>query len=120
MQLSQVFRMGIVIPLTDETNSQFKNGDINDCVDVKLLMLTQNEFDLIWETGLFEEINSLLHKSISEYEEECIDSLEPFLRILKGYQKKYKHNDLIYDLLNKIHNILLTGNEIKMPAYFVF
>lgn len=121
MQLAEVFRLGIVVPLTDETNFQLKAGDINGLVEVKLLSLNQEDFYLIWESGLFEEMNVSLGLEISEYEDNRIEFqfLESCLTIVKKYFMDGK-NEIIKSLLNKIYDILFFGASIKMPVYFFF
>lgn len=121
MQLSEVFRIGIVVPLTGETKQQLSNARIIGLLDVKFLPLTQEDFSLLWHLGIFGELSVVLNERIVDYEEICIkpEKLSVSLKILNKYLK-IKNDDMTNSLLRSIQDILLTAIDIFMPVYFIF
>jgi hypothetical protein len=71
MQLPQLFRRGIVVPLTDHSAEQLSRGSVDDFVAVGFVpIVSQSLFDEIWEAGLFQSLNSVCSTLIDDYEEE--------------------------------------------------
>lgn len=120
MQLSEIFRIGVVVPLTDETTCQLRNGNINNIVDAKFLPLTQEDFNFIWHTGFLNELSEMIAVRISEYENTFVDSLPlDFPGMLKKYSLAYADSEL-NGLFDKLSAILLFASASGMPVCFVF
>jgi hypothetical protein len=71
LQNSELYRRGIVCPLTAEVEGLLRcsQGDLH--CQVQLLSIdTEEFFESIWELGLFEEINQQTGALIDDYEEE--------------------------------------------------
>jgi hypothetical protein len=76
MQLSEVFRMGIVIPNTENTSLQMVNDAVGGIMDVKFLPISQSQFHGLWETGMFERLSDVLGERLVEYENICIHDMD--------------------------------------------
>jgi hypothetical protein len=73
MQLPQLFRRGVVVPLSDWSADQLSQWTVDDFVAVGFVPIgDQVLFDLIWDAGVFHAINAACATRIDDYEEEVL------------------------------------------------
>ena len=73
MQLSQLFRRGIVIPLDQDAEDCLRAGNVEETTNVRFLPLDVDTFFTMWRYGLFDEINSRCKAMIDDYEDDLIE-----------------------------------------------
>jgi hypothetical protein len=74
MQNSELFRRGVVLPLNQEAEELLKVNDVEETTPVRYLEIEdQEEFEAIWNTGIFERINKGTSGLIDDYEEHFVD-----------------------------------------------
>ena len=74
MQLPTIFRQGIISPLDDETESQFRSWSLSGLSMVMFLPIEGSDLSgELWDSGLFEAINTAAGSLIDEYEEELLE-----------------------------------------------
>ncbi len=69
MQVPELFRQGVVRPLDDTAAAQLANWWIETPIRTEWLPLLNDDFDLIWESGILQRINEACGIEISDYEE---------------------------------------------------
>jgi hypothetical protein len=93
MQLSQLFRRGIVVPMTDHSAEQLSRWTVDDFVSVEFLSIANESlFAEIWKAGVFQSINATCSTVIADYEEEDLQPavLERVIATLTAQQDKIK------------------------------
>lgn len=121
MQISEIFRRSIVIPLDKETYIQFRNGNINNVLNVHFLPLEKEEFEDLWKTKVFHKFNSILNYRISDYEDEYIKGND--IRLLKEIVKEeIKINNVENEkmILEKVFAQLDIFKELEYGVFFIF
>jgi len=75
MQLSELYRRGIVVPLDQESEERIRAYDVDANSNVRHLKIpSDNLFLSLWRIGLFDEINRRCGTLVDDYEEEIIDA----------------------------------------------
>lgn len=70
MQLPQLFRRGVIRPLNEHAAKQLAAFCVDATLRVEWLpVLTDEQFDEIWEAGFLQRINESCGTEISDYEE---------------------------------------------------
>lgn len=70
MQLSQLYRRGVVRPLDEAAAIELETSDVRRPIRVEwLAVLGNDQFNQLWATGVFEKINRACNIKISDYEE---------------------------------------------------
>jgi hypothetical protein len=71
MQLSQLFRRGVIVPLTESTAEQLTRWSVDDFARVEYIpIVSQALFEDICEAGVFRVLNRACSANIGDYEEE--------------------------------------------------
>lgn len=71
MQLSELFRRGIVVPLTDRSAEQLARWSVDGFVSVEYLPIVgESLFEEVWNAGIFQSVNTTCSTLIGDYEEE--------------------------------------------------
>lgn len=77
MQPSELYRRAIVVPLDQKTEECLRAYDVTEDANVHLVKIPDDElFILLWQLGLFEEINRRCGSLIDDYEEEMVNATE--------------------------------------------
>lgn len=93
----------------------FDNAMSDELVEVTL---DGNQFNLLWETGLFQELNYELEIMIDDFEDESITDLQELgvaLEITKSYKKH--RNSSAYD---ELEGLLMLAISWQTGIYFFF
>lgn len=122
MQLSEIFRIGIVVPLDSNACMQLKNGAVNGPIDVTFLPLRQQDFISIWHSELFQELGSELRITITDYEDYCIEEkfLSKALLLCQEKIRKFKHQHEMSNLLEKISVVMESAIKLNYPMFLIF
>lgn len=121
MQLSQLFRRGIVVPLTDTTAQQLAQWSVEGIVQVEYLPIPdQSLFEEIWRAGVFQAINDTCSTLISDYEEEDVrpEALGRAIAALAAKQQHIQDPDL-RGFVDNLIALCQSGAEKNRPVYFV-
>lgn len=80
----------ISVPLNKKGIEEYYHG-IEDTRNIKVFELNEDEFEELYSSGIFEEINSMCRLLIDDYESEILDkkNLELSQNILKNYNLEY-------------------------------
>ncbi len=120
-QLSEVWRRGIVLPLTRETAIEMSECYVSEESEVKYLPIRSDSlFDELWKTNLFQEINSSCNTLIDDYEEEELrpEALSSALR--KIIEKRSSgQSKQVSIFLEDLENLFREAIELTFPVYFV-
>ncbi|MDZ7616453.1 MAG: hypothetical protein U1E05_05570 [Patescibacteria group bacterium] len=123
MQLSQLFRRGIVVPLTDRTEEQFSRWFVDDFATVAFLPIADESlFEDIFKAGVFHLLNEVCSTTIDDYEEEALPAttLERGITALAARQKELTEQRNVGLFVESLIMILRLALENHRPVYFVF
>lgn len=75
MQVSALFRRGVVMPASATAEEALRQGDVNAETEVVWLRIPGRDgfFYRIWQTQVFERINAALDRHIDDYEDEWLE-----------------------------------------------
>lgn len=81
MQVSELFRRGIVVPLDEEAARQLRAGAVEPVARVDYAELaSESDFAWLWTQGFFARISEHAGVELADYEERELDSsLAPFV-----------------------------------------
>ncbi len=87
MQLSQLYRRGVLRPLDDCATQQLSEFRVESSTRVEWLpILNDDDFASIWQTGILQKINDACGIEISDYEETELltDKIERARQVLRS------------------------------------
>lgn len=120
MQLSYLFRRGVVRPLDDCAAQQMAAFHVNGPIRVEWIpILSDDEFAVLWEAGLLQRINEACGLGISDYEE-CelpADKTEVAVRTLRSEPEHAGSVSTFCKLLDALLSDALASNR---NVYFIF
>jgi hypothetical protein len=122
MQPSEFFRRSIVLPKSKAARMILEVGQFNPSLAEEYQTICIGpEFDIIWGSGLFSDINNACSSHISDYEDDDInyDRLPAIVNLL---DQKYARPSMpiLYRFCRRLKNLCLEGIENQMPLYFIF
>jgi hypothetical protein len=95
--------------------------DTDSCLDGDLveLELTQVDFDYLWESGFFDELNNELSLMIDDFEDESIEyiDIDKAIDILDRYLQKSGQDGSCF---LKIKTLFKLANDRKTGIFFYF
>lgn len=120
VQLSYLFRRGVVRPLDDCAAQQMAAFHVNGPIRVEWIpILSDDEFAVLWEAGLLQRINEACGLGISDYEE-CelpADKTEVAVRTLRSEPEHAGSVSTFCKLLDALLSDALASNR---NVYFIF
>jgi hypothetical protein len=123
MQNTELYRRGVVLPLSSDAEKLLLQNDIEMDTPVDYLEIPdQAFFELLWELGLFQEINSRVGSMIDDYEQEFIAAES--LRLVRdaveaiSMQRAMMRGD-IHEFLSKLKILTEKGIALKRSMLFV-
>ncbi len=122
MQLSEKFRRGVVVPADDDAATAFENGDVADDVQVRFVEISgQAEFEKIWKTGFFSELNAQTGCLIDDYEEECVpaDKVQVVSTTALEFDKRGAGGSVGRRFFREVTALSKFAQENGRPMYFV-
>jgi hypothetical protein len=95
--------------------------DVDRCIEGDLIdvTLTSSEFDFLWESGIFREINDRLGIFIDDYEDEKLVGIDNLL-ILKKLLEEYLLSDKSNIVLNKFISQVDRAIVFNTGIFFYF
>jgi hypothetical protein len=122
-QLSEEYRRGIIMPLDDKSEKQMRSFyfDSKTKFDSVLINEKNNLFFILWESRLFDKINSKTGLTIDNYETEIAEPqyLKEILSIVKNYNK-LNSGDEFSKFITDFRRLLLNAIDLNRPICFVF
>lgn len=108
----------ITVPISNDAMARL---DLDECItgDVIELSLNEKDYDELWKTGIFYEINNALNINIDDYEDETLLGVDNLLIAKKIIEEKINiiNNKIVSDgLLSQIN----TAIECKTGLFFYF
>lgn len=75
MQVSELFRRGVVMPTGATAEEALREGDVDADTEVVWIQIPGGDgfFDRIWQSQIFERINDALDRCIDDYADEWIE-----------------------------------------------
>lgn len=120
-QLSEIWRRGIVLPLTIEKAKEMATFYVSTGSDVQYLSIENDVFFYrLWQTGIFEELNKRCNVLIDDFEEEDLqpEYLKEALSIITKYRSLVKDSQ-IYKFLRLFESLVKRGISLGFPVYFI-
>lgn len=119
MQLSQLYRRGVVRPLDDCAAHQLAALKIELPIRVEWLpILDDTQFAAIWESGVFQRINDACGIEIADYEEVelAASKIGPALQVVR---KETKSGAAVSMFFEKLETLLSEAIATNKSVYFV-
>jgi hypothetical protein len=125
MQVSSLYRRGVVVPVGPKAQLDLWNGAADDTTPVKVVRIRSDEqfYRLSMTGGLFHAINDACESFIGDYEDElipaekseclfnCVDSW------LRSHGSKISPEDI--EAVEAIRELASTALRSSMPVWFV-
>jgi len=74
MQNSELFRRGVVLPLDLDAEKLLRLNSADEATRVRYLEIeNQQEFEVLWKSGVFQRINAIAESFLDDYEEDFLD-----------------------------------------------
>ncbi len=75
MQVSEMFRRGVIAPRSDEAERQLRSCFVSSDIDVDVVPIDDSDaiFHAIGSSGIFDAINAACGSAIDDYEEEILE-----------------------------------------------
>ncbi len=120
MQISQLYRRGVVRPLDDDASKQLANFKIEDSLRTEWLpILSDSQFMEIWKTGILQRINEACGIGISDYEDVELHSSQVGLAL----QVIRSDRDIVDSPLlffQQLAALLEAAIDTEKNVYFIF
>lgn len=120
MQLSNLFRRGIVWGIDDGAARQLEAFWVESPIRVEWLPIpTDSFFETLWAQGIFQRISAACGINISDYEEVAL----PFDKIasaLKVVRETKTFDEKLQEFCQKLEAFLCSALASKRNVYFVF
>ncbi len=76
MQIPELFRRAIIVPLDDNSQRQLEQDDVSDRTQVESIEMDDSSLlDTLWSTGFFGSVNERANSLIADYKTECLNAL---------------------------------------------
>lgn len=123
MQTSELYRRGIVLPLTDEAESALRQNNVTETTDVECLDLaTDKYFYMVWP--VFQQVNHLCETIFDDYEETLVegDTINCMIQAIKSYrlERDAEKEQDESAFLEKLEAMLQRAIALKKPVVAVF
>lgn len=119
MQLSQLFRQGIVRPQDDSAASQLAAQEVQTPIRVEWLPIpNQEQFDRIWAAGVFQRIGDTCGVWITDYEEVELKAGEVRTALLALGEMEEPDAE-VAQFLEKLRALLAEAAAARQSVYFV-
>jgi len=122
MQKSEIYRRGVVVPNTAIAKEQLLANTVHSESDVSFLDLEKyGDFEEIFVTGLFSDINTACDVIIDDYEEEVVEwnKAHILIDVVRNKQHKIKSKKILI-FFNDLIDIAETAIKKRMPIFFIF
>lgn len=120
MQISQLFRRGVVRPLDDEAARQLATFTIDDSIRTEWLpILGDSQFAEIWNTGILQCLNEACRIRISDYEEVELRSSQLGLA-LQVIRRNLTNIGSSLPFFQKLDELLSEASDSERNVYFIF
>jgi uncharacterized protein YeeX (DUF496 family) len=122
MQRSELYRRGIVMPNSEEAKKDLLDNNVSLETDVTFLDLENYvDFEEVWSTGIFSEINAICQVMIDDYEEEIIDWIKAdhLIAAINKNRKRINSKSILhfFDELIRLAQVAL---DKRQPLFFIF
>ncbi len=121
MQRSELFRRGVVIPLTDDTHEALIINDVSETDNLNYIKISEEAFNNLYNGGFFDMINQRLGTLLDDYEDETVDYSKALsmIKLIKEYSKRKKLTDEENKVLNLLNDFCLQADKLNRPLFFV-
>jgi len=122
MMTSDLFRRGIIVPKHAASLKAVEEDSIDSPEGFWHLKFSdQKQFERIWSTGLFSEINEKCHTLIDDYEQESVSEkkVHMIIKICRDRLLDKRLNEPDRKILNGIADLAENAAGIGMPLFFI-
>ncbi len=122
MQNSELYRRGVVVPLGRDAADRLACNDIEETTPVRAIgIASQQDFEDLWDSGLFAGINQRLGLCLDDYEEQVVEPrLVPALKeILILLARKERENSARSVFLDGVMELCDIAIRDDVPLYFI-
>ncbi|KAB2917580.1 MAG: hypothetical protein F9K23_04145 [Bacteroidetes bacterium] len=119
--MSELFRMGVVIPLTDEAEEDIVINDIKGEDEYRYIEIKAEDFFTLYQSGFFRTINDELDTLIDEYNDEIIDhsKAKVIIKLIEKYSAKRYLSVGEKEFLDNLKELCLQASQLNRPLFFV-
>jgi len=121
MQVSAIFRRGVILPLDEEAEGRLKANDVEETISVRYLEIEDRIFEVLWYTGVFQRINARTNALIDDYEE-CFVEADLMPEVLKAIAEtltKRTFSSSVMNFLTSLSSIATEAASSGRPLFFV-
>lgn len=120
MQLAENLRQSIVLPKSKIGKLLLEKGQMREAIADECFIINIDDFESLWMSGLFQEINKYCGTRIGEYEDEVIPyEMLASLALQIDLVKLAIKGPSIDRFRNQLRNLCVEGIERRMPLYFI-
>lgn len=124
MQISELYRRGIIVPLDTEAWEAVASADVTGNEQIAFLKISDSDdyFYKLWDTGVFHQINAAVGSFIDDYEDSAVEGL-PALQQTKGIiedlLQEHFYDPELREFFAELHALCDTAIESDMPLIFI-
>lgn len=119
MQLSQLFRRGILRPIDDAAATQLTSFHITQPILVEWLPIPSDaQFQSIWESGVFQRINESCGVAISDFEEVELPSSR-LEHAIEAVRRSRSHDPLVRHFKELTTSLLERARRSDQSVFFI-
>lgn len=110
------------MPLDRDAVDRLSRNDVEKTTRVEAIEIaSQQEFEDLWGSGLFDSVNQRIGSCLDDYEEDPIaPQLVPALKeVLILFARKEKENSVRSRFLREVMSLCDVANKNDVPIYFI-
>lgn len=113
----------MVVPLDRNAEEELRANDVSNTTNVRYLGIPGDRiFELLWQIGLFREINSQCATLLDDYEEEIIEASSA-ARLFTVVEKIAKNSEAqqpdVAEFLEELSELVKEASTLSRPVVFV-
>ena len=121
MQNSELYRQGVVLPLSDEAAHDLRHQRASEATSVEWIEFIDDQFSILWVHGVFKAINEACSTLIDEYEEDWVPHarMADFQRSISELLRKRTWSPKNLELLEKLAKLAEKAESTQRDILFV-
>ena len=123
MQNSELYRRGVVLPMSNAALNALRESNVTEETEVKFAEIQEQEdFEWLWEKGFFSDISQVTQSLLDDYEETEIDYIhtEAIIRMIHLLDRKSKSIPrAVESFCKQLSKLLELNRQQKSPIFFI-
>lgn len=120
MQLSELYRRGIVSPLNSAADIAFRSGETCESTQVNFVPIDNALFTVLWQLDFFLELNRKCDSLIDDYEEESLDGeqLDMALAVAQSFRSRATSPRTL-EFLDEFAKLVEHARTLRLSVEFI-